>query len=244
MILALLFVGAYFLGAIPVGFLVGKAQGIDIRAVGSGNIGATNVLRVLGKGPAYMVFALDVCKGLIPSVAAKQLGFSNDLSFLIGMGAVLGHSVSPFLGFKGGKGIATGLGALLGSVTLVGLSAFGIFFIFMALTLIVSLSSIAAAISLPIWGLVFGESSILTGALLLMGIYIISRHRANIERIRAKNEPKIGQKSVDEPSPPLRSRVACVVIAVGLAAAVVTLRQKMTHKEDMPVVRSFSVVDA
>lgn len=220
--LVLLALGAYFLGSIPIGYLVGKAKGIDIRAVGSGNIGATNVLRTLGKGPGYMVFFLDVLKGFIPAIVAKKMGYENDWSFAIGLCAVFGHSLSPFLGFKGGKGIATGLGALLGSVTLVGLSSFTIFFIFMALTMIVSLSSIAAAVTLPIWGLTFGEKFHVVGILLVMGIYIISRHKSNIARIRAGNEPKIGQKSIDEPPPSVLSRILCLVIAIGLGLAVLT----------------------
>lgn len=231
MTLVLLAIGAYFLGSIPIGFLVAKAKGIDIRAVGSGNIGATNVLRTLGKGPGYAVFVLDVLKGFIPAFTAKQLGFENDWSFVVGLFAVFGHSLSPFLGFKGGKGIATGLGALLGSVTLVGLSSFAIFFVFMALTMIVSLSSIMAAFTLPIWGILFGETPPIIGVLLVMGIYIISRHKANIARIRAGNEPKIGQKSIDEPAPGLLSRVICFLIAAGLGAVVVTQGMKMTDEK-------------
>lgn len=233
MTLVLLALGAYLLGAIPIGYLVAKAKGIDIRAVGSGNIGATNVLRALGKGPAYAVFFLDVLKGFIPAMATKQLGYENDWSFGIGICAVLGHSLSPFLGFKGGKGIATGLGAMLGSVTMVGLGSFGIFFIFMALTMIVSLSSIMAALSLPIWGLVFMESNAVMVILIVMGTYIISRHKANLVRIREGKEPKIGQKSVDEPAPPLRSRLACVLIAAGLGYAVVTQHAKLTDDKRM-----------
>lgn len=213
MILALLIVGAYFLGAIPVGYLVGKAKGIDIRAVGSGNIGATNVLRTLGKGPGYAVFLADVLKGLIPAMVARQFGFGNDLCFVVGLGAVFGHSLSPFLGFKGGKGIATGLGAMLGSVTLVGFTSFAMFTLLMALTMTVSLSSIVAAISLPIWGFVYNESWPIRIVLLVMGAYIVYRHKSNIDRIRQGAEPKYGQKSADEPGPGLVPRIICLMLS-------------------------------
>lgn len=220
MTFAILFVAAYFLGAIPVGYLVGKAKGIDIRAVGSGNIGATNVLRTLGKGPGYAVFFADVMKGFIPAVVARQFGFGNDLCFVVGLGAVFGHSLSPFLGFKGGKGIATGLGAMLGSVTLVGLGSFAIFTLFMALTMTVSLSSIAGAASLPIWGFVFAETWPIRIVLLVMGGYIIFRHRANIDRIRQGIEPKYGQKTPDEPAPGMLPRAICLLIAIGVGIAI------------------------
>jgi len=233
MTLVLLAIGAYFLGSIPIGYLVGKAQGIDIRAVGSGNIGATNVLRTLGKKWGYTVFVLDVLKGFIPAFAAKMLGYENDWSFVIGLCAVFGHSLSPFLGFKGGKGIATGLGVLLGSVTLVGMSSFAVFFIFMALTMIVSLSSIMAAFTLPIWGLVFGETVPVVVVLFVMGIYIISRHKANLARIRAGTEPKIGQKSVDEPPPSMTARLVCFGLAIGLGAGAVTQGLRMTEGKKM-----------
>ncbi len=219
MTFAILFVAAYFLGAIPVGYLVGKAKGIDIRAVGSGNIGATNVLRTLGKGPGYAVFFADVLKGFIPAVVARQFGFGNDLCFVIGLGAVFGHSLSPFLGFKGGKGIATGLGAMLGSVTLVGLGSFAIFTLFMALTMTVSLSSIAGAASLPIWGFVFAETWPIRIVLLVMGGYIIFRHRANIVRIRQGVEPKYGQKTHDEPPPGILPRAISLFISIGIGVA-------------------------
>lgn len=220
MTFAILFVAAYFLGAIPVGYLVGRAKGIDIRAVGSGNIGATNVLRTLGKGPGYAVFFADVLKGFIPAVVARQFGFGNDLCFVVGLGAVFGHSLSPFLGFKGGKGIATGLGAMLGSVTLVGLGSFAIFTLFMALTMTVSLSSIAGAASLPIWGFVVAETWPIRIVLLVMGGYIIFRHRANIDRIRQGIEPKYGQKSPDEPAPGPVPRAICLLFAIGVGIAI------------------------
>ncbi|MEQ1843753.1 MAG: glycerol-3-phosphate acyltransferase, partial [Verrucomicrobiales bacterium] len=138
----------------------------------------------------------------------------------VGLGAVFGHSLSPFLGFKGGKGIATGLGAMLGRVTLVGLGSFAIFTLFMALTMTVSLSSIAGAASLPIWGFVFAETWPIRIVLLVMGGYIIFRHRANIDRIRQGVEPKYGQKAPDEPAPGPIPRAICLLIAIGIGVGI------------------------
>ncbi|MEQ1823837.1 MAG: glycerol-3-phosphate 1-O-acyltransferase PlsY [Fimbriimonadaceae bacterium] len=213
MIYVLFFLGAYLLGSVPVGFLVGKARGVDLREVGSGNIGATNTLRTLGKGPGYFVFACDVLKGVIPAVLAKLYFHSNDWGFFVGIAAVFGHALSPFLGFKGGKGIATGLGVLLGSVTLVGLSSFGLFLFVMAFCLIVSLSSVIAAAALPFWGLLYHESPIMIGALCVMGIYLVSRHRTNFERLRQGTEPRFGQKTADGKAPNTKSRIVCLVLS-------------------------------
>lgn len=216
----LFFLGAYLLGSIPVGYLVGKARGVDLREVGSGNIGATNTLRTLGKGPGYFVFACDVLKGVIPAVLAKKFFASNDWGFWVGIAAVFGHALSPFLGFKGGKGIATGLGVLLGSVTLVGLSSFGLFLLIMSLCMIVSLSSVVAALALPVWGFLYHESPMMIGALALMGVYLVSRHKSNFERLRAGTEPRFGQKVADASPPNAKGRLICAV-GVCLFAALI-----------------------
>ena len=134
MTFALLALAAYLLGAIPVGVLVARARGVDILKEGSGNIGATNVGRVLGKGPGLAVWALDVMKSLVPTLVAQamihhRLGSldAQTQGFLVGTAAILGHCASPFLGFKGGKGISTALGAMLGTAPLVALVCFGLF---------------------------------------------------------------------------------------------------------------------
>lgn len=226
----LFFLGAYLLGSIPVGYLVGKARGVDLREVGSGNIGATNTLRTLGKGPGYFVFACDVMKGVIPAVLAKRVLGSNDWGFWVGIAAVFGHALSPFLKFKGGKGIATGLGVLLGSVTLVGLSSFGLFLLVMAFCMIVSLSSVVAALALPIWGAIYHESPFLIGALGLMGLYLVSRHRTNFERLRQGIEPRFGQKAADGSPPNRKGQAICIVAALGFAILVWTLHPVLTNR--------------
>src|SRR5579859_1780423 len=123
MLFALL-VAAYFIGSIPVGYLVSRAKGVDILKVGSGNIGATNVWRVLGWPLGSTVLLLDVVKGLLPALAGYQLLNGQLDAFVVGMGAVAGHSLSPFLKFKGGKGVATGLGVLVGTSPWVAACAF------------------------------------------------------------------------------------------------------------------------
>jgi acyl phosphate:glycerol-3-phosphate acyltransferase len=217
MMQAIFLIGGFLLGAIPFGYLVAKAKGIDITQTGSGNIGATNVLRVLGKGPGLAVFGLDVLKGFVPAFLAKYYLDSIEWSFFAGLCAILGHSFSPFLKFKGGKGIATGLGALLGSVPAVGMSAFAVFFFFMTGFGFVSLASIFAALSMPVWGFVYQKPITVIVALALLAVYIASRHKANIDRIRNGTEPVLGQKT-GEPKPSLtKVRVYCIVFMLLLA---------------------------
>lgn len=211
----------FALGSIPVGYLVAKARGVDIFSVGSGNVGATNVMRALGKGPGLMVFFLDILKGLIPSLGVRLLGGSQEWAFAAGMAAIVGHSFSPFLGFRGGKGIATGLGMLLGSTPLVAMAAFAVFFLGMAATLIVSVSSILAGLSVAVFGYLLGDSNGLVVAYVGLGLYILFRHRANVHRLRQGVEPKFGKK--DDGSE-LKPRLVAAGLALTLAALVIWLR--------------------
>jgi acyl phosphate:glycerol-3-phosphate acyltransferase len=197
-LLALLYVGAFLLGSIPVGYLAAKAKGIDIRTVGSGNIGATNVNRALGSKWGIAVFVLDVLKGLIPVLVARELipqamnGVVPQL-WWIGAGAcaLLGHMFSPWLGFKGGKGIATGLGMVLGTAPMVAGICFAIFLGFMIPTRYVSLSSIIGVIALPFVGwFVPGEPRELVPLYILLTLFVIWKHRDNIKRLRDGTESK------------------------------------------------------
>ncbi|MBE9033087.1 glycerol-3-phosphate acyltransferase, partial [filamentous cyanobacterium LEGE 11480] len=158
----LLLVAAYFLGAFPTGYLLCKSlKGIDIRTVGSGSTGATNVLRTLGKPAGITVFVIDVLKGVAAILLARAFavpdGFGSPdvVIVLAGLLGVIGHSKPIWLGFKGGKSVAIGLGIILAMDWRVGLSAFGIFLLSLALTRIVSVSSIAAAAGLMILMVVF-----------------------------------------------------------------------------------------
>ena len=155
---------AFVLGSIPFGVLIARARGVDLRQVGSGNVGATNVGRALGPRWFAIVFVLDLCKGLLPTLASGwAAGTLGTLAIEPGdawpwlgtmASAILGHMYSPFLGFRGGKGVATGLGAMLGvfpALTIPALFAAGVFAVVFALWRYVSAASIAAAVSLPAW---------------------------------------------------------------------------------------------
>lgn len=205
---------AYLLGSIPFGLIVGKTKGVDPRTAGSGNIGATNVGRLLGRQYFWIVFLLDLVKGLIPIAIGSWLLHQGNITpatliawLCIGAGSIVGHMFSLFLGFKGGKGVATGAGVALGAFpyytlpAIIGLSLFALIF---KITRIVSLSSILAAGSLPItfvliglargWK-VFGTLSPLTIFITVLASLIIYRHRANIARLRAGTEPRAARRA-------------------------------------------------
>jgi glycerol-3-phosphate acyltransferase PlsY len=207
-----LLVVAYLLGSIPTGYTAVKLlKGIDIRTVGSGSTGATNVLRTLGKGPGAFVLVVDCLKGvlaialiywffqfapnqnLIPPTVNPQL-WQPWMITLAGLSAILGHSKSIFLGFSGGKSVATSLGILLTMNWQVGLAVLGVFALVMAISRIVSLSSISGAIAVSIFMILLHQPIpyVLFG--IVGGLYVIWRHRSNIERLVAGTEPKLGQK--------------------------------------------------
>lgn len=192
--IAIVAVVAYLAGSIPFGFLVARAKGIDIRTVGSRNIGATNVFRVLGRGPGVLTFLLDVLKGyvsaaLLPAAAAAIAGAPpcspSHFRLLGGVFAVLGHSWPVFLGFKGGKGVATSAGMLLGVAPgAVGL-AFAAWIAVFLVSRYVSVASIAAAAVLAAltWAPRFRADALTSSLLSLLALAVIVRHRANIRRL-------------------------------------------------------------
>ena len=189
---------AYLLGAIPTGYLISRwVADLDIRDVGSGSTGATNVLRQVGKGPALVVFLVDVAKGTTAVVLARSLQLGDEWQVLAGLAALAGHIWPVWLGWKGGKAVATGLGMLLGLSWPVGLACFGVFVTVLSFSRIVSLASVSAAISLPLlmlWSFV-GSSfrpAYLVLALIAM-VLVVWRHRSNLKRLLAGSEPKLGQ---------------------------------------------------
>lgn len=192
-------VGAYIVGSIPTGFLMAKAKGIDIRTVGSGNIGATNVFRVLGKRAGIFVLLFDAMKGFGPVfwLAPLCYGLADgaDLEWLritSGICAILGHVFSCWLRFKGGKGIATSAGAFLALTAMPMGIALLTWIVFFALSRYVSLASIAAAVALPVatWLLDFSvQMSIITTVIGALAIY---KHKANIQRLLAGTENRVG----------------------------------------------------
>ncbi|MCB4407396.1 glycerol-3-phosphate 1-O-acyltransferase PlsY [Synechococcus sp. MU1642] len=193
--LLLLAIG-YLLGAIPSGYLAGRLlKGIDLRDCGSGSTGATNVLRNVGKGPALVVFLIDVGKGVLAVLLAKSVGLNDWLQVLAGLSALAGHIWPVWLDWKGGKAVATGLGMFLGLAWPVGLACFGLFMAVISIFRIVSLSSVVAAIGLPLLMLLSGGSSAYLVVSLMASLMVLWRHRSNIERLLAGTEPKIGEKA-------------------------------------------------
>lgn len=206
--------GGYILGSLPTGWLVAKAYKVDIQRTGSGNIGATNVFRVLGKGPGTFVLLVDAAKGYLACTLLcawildlfypKDATIPGDLREYLrltgGFGAILGHVYTPWLRFKGGKGIATSAGVLLGWIPLGFLAALMVWILVFAVSGYVSLASIAAAAILPIavWLTGGSKAYIVTSA--IIGALAIYKHRANIARLRAGTELRVGRRS-DDPNP-------------------------------------------
>jgi glycerol-3-phosphate acyltransferase PlsY len=208
-------VGSYLVGSVPFGLLIGLTRGVDIRAVGSGNVGATNAGRVLGRSWGILCFALDVCKGLAPTLgygiyaglsgvepSSETGGALAALGWMaVASAAVFGHVFPVWLLFKGGKGVATGLGVLLGFwpvLTLPGLATAAVWIVTAKRTGYVSLASIAAAGSLPPLALISGlywqrqpgEIVVYVGVSVVLALLIALRHRDNLSRLRAGTEPK------------------------------------------------------
>lgn len=193
--IALAVLGAYLFGSVPFALLISRIFfRIDIREHGSGNVGATNVVRVLGKGPGIACFVLDFLKGALPVWVGLRLGFAWWALLLLGVAAILGHSKSVFLRFGGGKSVATGAGVVVALAPWVGLAALVVWALVFGLCRIVSLGSILAAASLPVWMLVFHQPApyVVFGA--VIALYVIVRHRSNIERLLRGQEERMGAR--------------------------------------------------
>ena len=192
MTIALLALVAYLLGSIPFGLWLVKAwKGIDVREVGSGNIGTTNVYRAAGKGAAIAVFLLDVAKGTLPVALALGLELGPWAAVAVGAAAILGHSKSIFLGFTGGKSVATGIGTVLALSPAGAAIALGLWAVVFAATRMVSLGSIVAAVALP--GILYALGAPMPYLLYVAGaaLYVVVRHRANIQRLLAGKENRL-----------------------------------------------------
>jgi acyl phosphate:glycerol-3-phosphate acyltransferase len=208
-------VAAYLVGSIPFGLIAGKlVRGVDIREHGSRNIGATNAARVLGTRWFFVVLFLDALKGAAPCVVAIPLSAyaGVDLVIAAAVGALLGHFFSIYLRFKGGKGVATGLGVVLvmtampaGSFApgwpLAGLSALAVFGVALWLTRIVSISSMVAALSVPAWYVLWLDEAALQPPLLwrflflvAVAVFVVIKHRGNMVRVMRGQEPRLGDK--------------------------------------------------
>ena len=217
LIATVILIGAYLIGAIPFGFLIGKMRGIDVRTVGSKNIGATNVFRTVGKKWGLLAFALDFLKGFLPTLAASILVthhssliadnsslithnsslITYSLPILVGVACVVGHMLTPYMKFKGGKGVATAFGMLVALVPgLVGV-AFAVFVVFFAFSHYISLGSCMAALFLAVgvwfpWLGCVGYRNLPQAILVTaIALFVIWKHRANISRLVKGNENKI-----------------------------------------------------
>ena len=195
--LLFLFLG-YLFGSFPSGYLAGKiAKGIDIRSLGSGSTGATNVLRHIGKRAAITVFLLDVFKGVISILLAKYFLLNDSWQVAVGLSTLIGHIWPVWLNWRGGKAVATGLGIFLGLSWQVGLATLGIFILMITFFRIVSLASVSAALALPLIMFVSFNTSSISFPLLIISLLamtlVIWRHRENIIRLIKGKEPRIGQ---------------------------------------------------
>ena len=198
LLLSLLILASYLLGAIPNGLLIARLKGVDLQKVGSGNIGATNVFRCVGKGWGVLAFVLDAVKGFVPAFFFPRLLESVPpwLGLACGVAAVAGHNWPVWLKFKGGKGVSTSAGMLLGIAPAAVGIGFAVFAATVLITRFVSLGSILAAIAVPAAyiGLHGAENRLLAGALIVMGLLVVVKHRANIGRLLKGVEPRIAGK--------------------------------------------------
>lgn len=202
-------VGAYIIGATPFGYLAGKMKGVDIRQHGSGNVGATNVIRVLGKGIGIPVFALDMCKGWISVMLARWIIGGQGIEstwpeILAGAAAVIGHNYTFWLNFKGGKGIATSAGGLLALLPIPLAAALVVWILLFYTTRYVAVASIGASLMVALTPLALylwrGTPPLpLVGFGLLLGIMGVWRHRSNIQRLMNGTENRFTKKT---PTPP------------------------------------------
>jgi len=192
--IGLLIFFAYVIGSVPSGYILGKISGIDVRSVGSGNIGATNVARALGKGRGGLTLLADAAKGYLPVFLALRLEFDAAALALIAVAAFLVHLYPLFLNFHGGKGVDTALGALLALAPTATLVLIVVFVVAVLVSRIVSLGAIAAAMAAPVALWFFSQSLVFVAMGLFLGAMIILRHRGNIQRLLAGTEPRFGAR--------------------------------------------------
>lgn len=198
---------AYLLGSFPAGYVAGRLRGVDVRKVGSGNVGATNVIRVLGKQFGYPVFLVDFLKGLVAVLLAGAFAHhwnfdSIATDFCVALGgifSVVGHSFPVWLGFKGGKGVATSLGVIFGISWIAALIMCALWIVLFKITRYVSVASITAAIALPVAmiALLFLHqlrSPVLVYFSLCLAAIIVIRHRSNLSRLLSGSEPRFARK--------------------------------------------------
>lgn len=194
---ALLIVGAYVVGSIPTGVIVGRMRGFDPRAVGSGNIGTSNVARAGGSSAALITLVGDALKGGIPVIVARAAGFPVGIIAWTAIAAFVGSICSVFLRFRGGKGVATALGIWLAIAPLAIVVALVVFALVFAASRIMSLSSMGAAIALPPTVAAMGLANDYLLLAIVMTALVLFRHRENIQRLSRGEEPRFEPKRID-----------------------------------------------
>lgn len=183
----------YLLGSVNASLVVGKFYGVDVRQHGSGNAGATNTLRTLGKTAAALVGIGDVLKGILACLVGRYI--AGDLGLMLGgIGSILGHNWPVFFGFKGGKGIFTSFAVVLMMDWKIGLILLGIFVVIVAITRYVSLGSVVGAALFPLFGLLLNNGTEFVVLATILAVLAIYRHRANIQRLMSGTESKLGSK--------------------------------------------------
>lgn len=184
--------GAYLVGSIPFGYLIGRARGVDVRTVGSKNIGATNVFRTVGKGWGLLAFLCDFLKGLLPTLAATlAYGRRADMAVCVGLACVVGHTLTVFMRFRGGKGVATAFGMMIALAPCPTLAAFGVFVVTVWLSHYISLGSILAAVTLGAVVWFVPATPLLRGVVTAIALFVVVKHRSNIVRLARGCENKI-----------------------------------------------------
>ncbi len=186
----------YLLGSLPFGYWAGRVRGIDLRLVGSGNTGATNVMRVLGLKVGVPVMALDIAKGAAAVIIARAISSDEIVPVLAAAAAVTGHMYPFLLGFKGGKGVATGAGTMIALVPWIGVVAFFLWLGLSLATRYVSIGSVVTAIAYPAMTIASGQPWAVCVYTVAAGAWVIWRHRANIARLRAGTENRINLRAV------------------------------------------------
>lgn len=181
---------SYLLGSIPSGFILGRLHGVDVRKGGSGNVGATNVARLVGKRQGLLTLIADMAKGFIPTFLSLTLGLSPVVTAVVALGAFLGHLYPVFLKFRGGKGVATTLGIFLALAPLGTAFLVSLFLLVAFLSRVVSLASMVTAGAAPVVFYFFSYPLPVVALGSVLALFIVVRHRENIQRLRAGAEPK------------------------------------------------------
>lgn len=189
---------AYLMGSIPFAQLLSKRQGVDLRRVGSGNVGASNVLRTLGVRPAVVAMMLDAVKGTVAVLIAQRVTNGVAAPVAAGLASMIGHVYPIWLRFRGGKGVATAAGAFAVLTPVAAAVAVGVFVLSVAITRFISVGSMAAAITLAGWAIVSDAPTAVGIGAAVAAVLVIVGHRANVIRLAAGTERRIGQRGITD----------------------------------------------